>query len=81
MAETEIPNYIPGISVEDVEPGVYEGGYKTWECAEDLANYLLHHETQFEALGKSMTVIEVSSVYVVKISRPSQLGIAGYVCG
>lgn len=24
----------------DITPGVYEGGFKTWECAVDLAEYL-----------------------------------------
>ena len=29
-----------GLSVEDIKPDVYEGGFKTWECSIDLARYL-----------------------------------------
>lgn len=28
-----------GLSTDDITPTIYEGGYKTWECSEDLAAY------------------------------------------
>lgn len=30
-----------GLSTDDITPNVYEGGFKTWECSIDLANYIL----------------------------------------
>lgn len=30
-----------GLSADDIVAGVYEGGFKTWECAADLARYVL----------------------------------------
>ncbi|KAL9031824.1 MAG: hypothetical protein Q9196_000197 [Gyalolechia fulgens] len=32
-----------GLSTDDIKPHIYEGGFKTWECSIDLANYLLSH--------------------------------------
>ena len=35
-------NMIAGLATEDdLKPGIYEGGFKTWECAIDLAQYLV----------------------------------------
>jgi protein-histidine N-methyltransferase len=30
-----------GLSTDDIVNGVYEGGFKTWECAVDLARFIL----------------------------------------
>ncbi|KAL9102836.1 MAG: hypothetical protein Q9163_002051 [Psora crenata] len=38
---------IPGLSTDDIVPHVYEGGFKTWECAIDLANYLVTQHNGF----------------------------------
>jgi hypothetical protein len=48
-----------GLAADDVKPGLYEGGFKTWECSEDLANYLNQNSRD---LGHSndMRFIEVS---------------------
>jgi predicted nicotinamide N-methyase len=32
----------------DVTPGIYEGGYKTWECAVDLTTFLLLNHTPLQ---------------------------------
>ena len=43
MAEVDefSSNTLAGLSSgDDLTPGVYEGGFKTWECAIDLAQYL-----------------------------------------
>lgn len=29
-----------GLSSDDINPRVYEGGFKTWECSVDLVRYL-----------------------------------------
>ena len=34
-------NVIAGLSRDDITPNVYEGGFKTWECSIDLAQYLI----------------------------------------
>ena len=31
---------IAGLSIDDITPNIYEGGFKTWECAVDLASHL-----------------------------------------
>jgi SAM-dependent methyltransferase len=36
----------------DLIPGIYEGGYKLWECTLDLLEYLSKHTTYFD--GKSV---------------------------
>ena len=48
-----------GLMGEDVKPNVYEGGLKTWECAEDLAIYLAGMPLPFLRQPLEATVIEV----------------------
>lgn len=31
---------ISHLSTNDIQPNIYEGGFKTWECSVDLATYL-----------------------------------------
>lgn len=55
---------IPGLSIDDINPSIYEGGFKTWECAVDLAKYLLHRSQTGSILhGENMRVIEVGLIY------------------
>lgn len=49
-----------GLSTDDITPSVYEGGFKTWECAVDLARLLLSEYWEVEsASGEGLHVIEV----------------------
>ena len=48
-----------GLAADDIKPGVYEGGFKTWECAVDLAGYLLAKVDEGELRGKELCVFEV----------------------
>ena len=64
MAEDETLDFIPGISSEDLRANVYEGGYKTWECAEDLTAYLLCNEALVKDLRNGATIIEVRKFFV-----------------
>lgn len=49
-----------GISADDIKPNIYEGGFKTWECSIDLANYILSCAPEMsESLTRACTVIEV----------------------
>lgn len=51
-------------TTDDIMPGVYEGGFKTWECAVDLAGYLAGRwDAMTEEVGKAgLHVIEVSGL-------------------
>ncbi|CAO1606306.1 hypothetical protein XANCAGTX0491_009805 [Xanthoria calcicola] len=59
-----------GLSTDDIKPNIYEGGFKTWECAVDLAKYLA---TQSEYLTRMLTcrctVVELGA----GTALPSQL--------
>lgn len=50
---------------DDLNPGLYEGGFKTWECAVDLAGYLAGQSGEIvSTLGtKGLHVIEVSKAF------------------
>ncbi|KAI4133865.1 MAG: hypothetical protein LQ347_002001 [Umbilicaria vellea] len=52
MAEDsgEDSTLIAGLSADDVTPSVYEGGFKTWECAVDLARLLLEEYGEEEGV-------------------------------
>lgn len=55
-------NAIAGLSTgDDLTPGVYEGGFKTWECAIDLAHYLVGHWSAIAGTvgTRGLQVIEV----------------------
>lgn len=55
---------IPGLAIDDINPNIYEGGFKTWECAVDLATYLLHRSQLGSILtDEDMRVIEVGFLY------------------
>lgn len=64
----------------DLRPNVYEGGFKTWECAIDLAKVVLEEADELWGDGTSKThVIEVSifsskSREIPCLSTPRQLG-------
>lgn len=63
MAEEEISDQSSpavGLSTDDITPNVYEGGFKTWECAVDLASYLSGSLSKgLELGGREVHVIEV----------------------
>ncbi|RMD42108.1 hypothetical protein DV735_g2983, partial [Chaetothyriales sp. CBS 134920] len=60
MAEADIANnndhLLAGLDKGDLTSGVYEGGFKTWECAVDLAQYVASQ--QFEG---SWHIIELGA--------------------
>ena len=63
MAEDEISDQSSpavGLSTNDITPNVYEGGFKTWECAVDLASHV------FESLSKSWE-LEGREVHVIEV--------------
>ena len=55
------PKLAIGLSSDDITPRVYEGGFKTWECCFDLAQYLelLIVEGYLELRGREVQIVEV----------------------
>lgn len=51
-----------GLSAHDIKPDIYEGGFKTWECSIDLAQYLARtrKSLQEQASERHLVTIEVS---------------------
>lgn len=60
----------------DLQPGVYEGGYKLWECAIDLANVLVA-ASQGDALGSAFRLPDLCGARVLELG--CGLGVPG-VC-
>lgn len=61
-----------GLSNYDIEPNVYEGGFKTWECAVDLAGFLsgrLSHGWEFA--GREVHVVEVLYALLELCTQPN----------
>lgn len=60
MAEesSKVDPSLAGLSMDDIKPSIYEGGFKTWECSIDLASYLLS-ERLFQQTKGDLNVIEV----------------------
>ena len=64
MAEDEAGNdeTLSDIEKSDIRTGVYEGGFKTWECSVDLASLLLDRgpRKDIDDLERCSGVVEVS---------------------
>lgn len=64
---------IAGLEQGDINPSVYEGGFKTWECAIDLTRILLQprvmnlllfgHSSDPLNEGRDVHVIEVNASF------------------
>ena len=63
MAEDEAANdeTLNDIEDSDIRTGVYEGGFKTWECSVDLASILLDRgpRKDIDELFKCDQIVEV----------------------
>lgn len=63
MAEDDVSDQSSpavGLSADDITPNVYEGGFKTWECAVDLASHLSGSlGNDWDLGGREVHVIEV----------------------
>jgi protein-histidine N-methyltransferase len=64
MAEDEAANdeTLNDIEDSDIRTGVYEGGFKTWECSVDLASILLDRgpRKDIDELVRCDQIVEVS---------------------
>lgn len=64
MAEDEAANdeTLKDLHKSDIRTGVYEGGFKTWECSVDLASILLDRgpRKDIDELVRCDQIVEVS---------------------
>jgi protein-histidine N-methyltransferase len=56
---------IAGLEEGDLKPNFYEGGFKTWECALDLAKLAAGDRTIVGSLDDSQTDFHVIEVCIV----------------
>jgi len=64
---------IAGLSDDDIKPYVYEGGFKTWECSVDLANYLA------EMLATEENIMLTSGLEIVEVRASRISGLLAMV--
>jgi hypothetical protein len=73
MAEDDEGNdeLISGLETGDIEPYFYEGGFKTWECALDLAKLTATDEAVALGLtGTNDSSQDEEAVHVIEVSGP-----------
>ncbi|KAJ5127461.1 hypothetical protein N7448_008240 [Penicillium atrosanguineum] len=58
-AEHDNAELIAGLEEGDLKPNFYEGGFKTWECALDLAKLVASESAVVESLGNSQTNVHI----------------------
>ncbi|OXV06693.1 hypothetical protein Egran_05541 [Elaphomyces granulatus] len=73
MAEDEEGNdeLISGLETGDIEPDFYEGGFKTWECALDLAKLTATEEAV--ATGTNRDSRDEEAVHVIELGAGTAL--------
>lgn len=76
MVEDELSDEVSqevGLSTDDITPHVYEGGFKTWECAVDLASHLSGSLSKDWELGRrEVHVVEVIYALLNLSRRPNK---------
>lgn len=57
---------LAGLSIHDIQPNVYEGGFKTWECSIDLARYLARNKNSLSEQSSTphFVTIEVCGEHI-----------------
>lgn len=71
-ADHDNAELISGLEEGDLKPNFYEGGFKTWECALDLAKLVASENAIVESLGDLQTdvhIIEVRTIPRIMFSR------------
>jgi hypothetical protein len=61
-ADHDNAELIAGLEEGDLKPNFYEGGFKTWECALDLAKLVASESAVVESLGDSQTNVHIIEV-------------------
>jgi protein-histidine N-methyltransferase len=59
--EDSASTLLSGLENGDLSTGIYEGGFKTWECALDLATYLLSQFSNEDAWKEGWSIIELGA--------------------
>lgn len=61
LSDIGLSSMTVGLSEDDIKPRIYEGGFKTWECAVDLSRYIAKQiqEDEIPLRGRKAHVIEV----------------------
>lgn len=76
--EADHEELIAGLEQGDIKPFFYEGGFKTWECALDLARLMASGE-EVDALGLSLAgdddEEDGEDVHVIEVGFPHQKSI------
>jgi protein-histidine N-methyltransferase len=62
-ADHDNAELIAGLEEGDLKPHFYEGGFKTWECALDLAKLVASEDTVVESLGDSQSNVHIIEVF------------------
>jgi len=65
------------LSINDVTPGIYEGGFKTWECSADLARWAydqqdIEGDVDYARCGPSIVEVFTPNILLsawLKLSR------------
>ena len=62
LVEGENDEVIDQLDKSDIRSGIYEGGFKTWECSQDLASLLLDRgpRKDIDELIRCAQIVEVS---------------------
>lgn len=85
MAEDEAGNdeTLNDIDKSDIRTGVYEGGFKTWECSLDLASLLLDRgpRKDIDELVRCDQVVEVCIVSWVEVDDECANGVGSLDVG
>lgn len=71
MAEDDIDSnenaeLISGLEMGDIQTSIYEGGFKTWECAIDLAKLLATQEGELFP-GSDSGESEMPDIHVIEV--------------
>lgn len=57
---------IAGLEKGDIKPNFYEGGFKTWECALDLAKLVVNEDLGMSALSDVND--DVEDYHIIEVS-------------
>jgi protein-histidine N-methyltransferase len=60
-AEDCASTLLSGLENGDLSTGIYEGGFKTWECAIDLATYVLYEFSANQIYQQNLSIIELGA--------------------
>lgn len=65
LSEGDHDEVVDQLEKSDIRSGIYEGGFKTWECSQDLANLLLDRgpRKDIDELIRCDQIVEVCRMF------------------